>query len=334
MPPADRRRWTADQIPGQRDKTILVTGGNTGIGFEAASALAARGASVVLACRDTGKAASAAGRITDAVPDAAVAVVHLDLASLDSVRQAAAEFLARFGRLDVLINNAGLMMPPPGRTADGFELQIGTNHLGHFALTGLLLGRLLGTPGSRVVSVSSSAHRQGRIDLADLSFGRRKYQPNAAYSQSKLANLLFTYQLQRNLAAAGASAIAVGLEPGFVRTDLPRSIAGPVRPAVIAVTRLIGQPDAAAGALATLRAATDPEVRGGDYYGPDGRLRRASGHPVRIESSTRSHDAGLQQRLWAESERLTGVTFDFTASAPHPADGQVRPASQARTRSA
>jgi NAD(P)-dependent dehydrogenase (short-subunit alcohol dehydrogenase family) len=333
MPPADSR-WTADQIPGQRDKTIMVTGANAGIGFETASALAARGATVVLACRDTGRGATAAARITAAVPDAAVAVVPLDLASLDSVGQAAAEVLARFGRLDVLINNAGLMMPPRGLTADGFELQIGTNHLGHFALTGLLLGRLLATPGSRVVTVSSSAHRQGRIDLADLSFGRRKYQPNAAYSQSKLANLLFTYQLQRRLAAAGASTIAVGLEPGFVRTDLPRSIAGPVRPAVIAVTRLIGQPDAAAGALATLRAATDPQVRGGDYYGPDGRLMRASGHPVRIESSARSHDAGLQQQLWAESERLTGVTFDFTASPQPPADGQVGPASQARTRSA
>jgi NAD(P)-dependent dehydrogenase (short-subunit alcohol dehydrogenase family) len=319
MPSAER--WTAGQIPDQRDKTILVTGANTGIGFEAASALAARGAAVVLACRDAGKAEAAAARITDAAPGASVAAVRLDLASLESVRQAAVEILARFPRLDVLVNNAGLMMPPAGRTADGFELQIGINHLGHFALTGLLLPRLLATPGSRIVTVSSSAHRRGRMDLDDLHFDRRRYQPPAAYGQSKLANLLFTYQLQRDLAAAGAATIAVAVEPGFVRTDLPRSIAGPARPAVIAVTRLIGQPDAAAGALATLRAATDPGVRGGDYYGPDGWLLRASGHPVRIESSARSRDAQLQQQLWAESGRLTGVTYEFRAS-------------QSRTRSA
>jgi NAD(P)-dependent dehydrogenase (short-subunit alcohol dehydrogenase family) len=312
MPAA--QRWTASQIPDQRDKTILVTGANTGIGLETALALTARGAAVVLACRDTGKSRAAAARITGAVPGASVATVRLDLASLESVRQAAGEILTRFPRLDVLVNNAGLMMPPPGRTADGFELQIGINHLGHFALTGLLLPRLLATPGSRVVTVSSSAHRQGRMDLADLHFDRRKYQPSAAYSQSKLANLLFTYQLQRSLDAAGAAAIAVAVEPGFVRTELPRSIAGPARPAVIAVTRLIGQPDAAAGALATLRAATDPDAAGGDYYGPDGWLLRASGHPVLIEPSTRSRDPHVQQQLWAESERLTGVSYDFLTS--------------------
>jgi NAD(P)-dependent dehydrogenase (short-subunit alcohol dehydrogenase family) len=319
MPSAER--WTASQIPDQRDKTILVTGANTGIGFETARALAGRGAAVVLACRDAGKAEAAAARITEAAPGASVATVRLDLASLESVRQAAGEILARFPRLDVLVNNAGLMMPPAGRTADGFELQIGINHLGPFALTGLLLPRLLATPGSRIVTVSSSAHRQGRMDLDDLHFDRRRYQPSAAYGQSKLANLLFTYQLQRDLAAAGAATIAVAVEPGFVRTDLPRSIAGPTRPAVIAVTRLIGQPDAAAGALATLRAATDPGVGGGDYYGPDGWLLRASGHPVRIESSARSRDAQVQQQLWAESERLTGVTYEFRTS-------------QSRTRSA
>jgi NAD(P)-dependent dehydrogenase (short-subunit alcohol dehydrogenase family) len=316
MPATRRGRWTADEVGDQRDKTILVTGANTGIGFEAANVLAARGATVILACRDTGKAEAAAARITDSSPDAAVTIVQLDLASLGSVRRAAGEVLARFPRLDILINNAGLMMPPQGRTHDGFESQIGVNHLGHFALTGLLLGPLLAAPGSRIVTVSSSAHRQGRIDLGDLSFERRRYQPQAAYGQSKLANLLFTYQLQRSLGEAGTGTIAVALEPGFVRTELPRHIAGPMRPAVITVTRLIGQPDTATGALATLRAATDADARGGDYYGPSGRLMRASGHPIRIESSARSHDAEMQRRLWAESERLTGVTFEFHPGLP------------------
>ncbi len=304
-----RARWTASEVGDQRGRTIVITGANSGIGFAAASVLAAHGATVVLACRDIGKATAAAARITDAVPEAAVATTHLDLGSLASVRQAANEIRSR-PRLDLLINNAGLMMPPFGQTSDGFELQIGVNHLGHFALTGLLLDRLLGTPGSRIVTVSSSAHRRGKIGMDDLHFQKRRYRPAAAYGQSKLANLMFTYELQRRLTAASAHTIAVALEPGFVPTELARHLSGAMRPAGTALTRLIGQPDTAAGALATLRAATDPQARGGEYYGPSGRLLRASGHPIRIESSPRSHDAQIQRQLWTESERLTGVTID------------------------
>ena len=297
--------WTAADIGDQQGRTVVITGANSGIGFETAKALAARGASVVLACRDRDKAAAAAA----AIPGSNVSTVGLDLASIASVRRTAEEIRSRHPRLDLLISNAGLMMPPLGRTAEGFELQIGVNHLGHFALTGLLLDLLLDTPGSRIVTVSSSAHRQGRLDLEDLQFQRRRYRPSTAYSQSKLANVMFTFELQRRLSAISADAIAVAVETGVVSTGLQRHVSGAMGLAVATVTRLIGQPDAAAGALTTLRAATDPTTKGGDYYAPDGRLMHASGHPVRIESSAVSHNADLQHRLWVESEHLTGVTF-------------------------
>jgi NAD(P)-dependent dehydrogenase (short-subunit alcohol dehydrogenase family) len=304
-------RWTAQAIGDQHGRTVVITGANAGIGFQTAKVLAGRGATVVLACRDTRKANDAAGRITDAVPGAATEVVRLDLASLASVRQAADEIRSRHPRVDLLINNAGLMVPPYGRTEDGFELQIGTNHLGHFALTGLLLDRLLATPGSRIVTVSSSAHRQGRIDLDDLHFRQRTYRPAAAYAQSKLANLLFTYELQRRLAAAGAQTIAVALHPGVVPTDLGRYGTGVMRVAGNLLVSWFGQRDTTMGALATLRAATDPGVRGAEYYQPGGPLGW-SGYPARARSSARSHDTDMQQRLWAESEALTKVSYQFT----------------------
>ncbi|GIH14021.1 oxidoreductase [Rugosimonospora africana] len=303
--------WVAGEVGDQRGRTAVVTGANTGIGFETATVLAAHGATVVLACRDAGRANAAAARIAGTVPDAAVDPLGLDLASLASVCQAADRIRSRYPRLDLLINNAGLMMPPFGRTEDGFERQFGTNHLGHFALTGRLLDRLLPTPGARIVTVSSLVHRGGRIDFDDLHFARRRYRRPAAYSQSKLANLMFTLELQRRLAAAAARPVALAAEPGLVPTELPRHTAAPARLAVWLLTRLAGQPDAATGALATLRAATDPRARGGEYYGPDGRLLRASGHPVRIEPSEAARDPEAQRRLWAESERLTGVTYRF-----------------------
>jgi NAD(P)-dependent dehydrogenase (short-subunit alcohol dehydrogenase family) len=224
------------------------------------------------------------------------------------VARAAEEISSWYPRLDLLIDNAGVMMTPHGRTEDGFELQPGTNHLGHFAFAGLLLERLLGTPDSRIVTVSSFAHRQGRIDLDDLHFQRRRYRPATAYGQSKLANLLFTYELQRRLAAARASTIAVALEPGVVPTDLPRHASAVNRLTIRLLTAVAGQRSPAMGALSTLRAATDPAVRGGEYYAPVS-LAGWRGYPTRIESSARSHDADLQRRLWAESECLTGVTY-------------------------
>ncbi|MEU4334776.1 oxidoreductase [Micromonospora lupini] len=304
-------RWTADDVGDQHGRTVVITGANSGIGYEAARVFAARGASVVLACRDRDKATASAATL----PGGDVTTVDLDLGSLASIRRAADELRSRHARLDLLINNAGLMMPPLGRTEDGFELQIGINHLGHFALTGLLLDRLLATPGSRIVTVSSSAHRQGRIDFDDLQFQRRRYRPPTAYGQSKLANILFTYELQRRLTAAQAQPIAVAVEPGIVSTGLQRHVTGAMAVGVAVVGKLIGQPTAAAGALATLRAATDPTVEGADYYAPDGRLLNASGHPVPTRSSPASHDVETQRRLWAESERLTGVTYPFTGAA-------------------
>jgi NAD(P)-dependent dehydrogenase (short-subunit alcohol dehydrogenase family) len=296
-------RWTSDDVPGQRGRLAVVTGANTGLGFETARVLAARGASVVLAVRDTDKGKAAAARIAGTAPGANVMVQPLDLTSLDSIRAAAGELRARHPRIDLLINNAGVMFPPKQTTPDGFELQLGTNHLGHFALTGLLLEQMLPVPGSRVVTVSSQAHRiQARINFDDLQ-GERSYRRVAAYSQSKLANLMFTYELQRRLSGAGTT-IAVAAHPGLADTELTRHT-----PAIAAFfyARLISQ-NPAMGALPTLRAATDPGVLGGQYYGPGG-IFGARGYPKLARSSRQSHDTAIQRRLWTASEELTGVTF-------------------------
>jgi NAD(P)-dependent dehydrogenase (short-subunit alcohol dehydrogenase family) len=284
----------------------VVTGANSGIGFEAARVLAQRGASVVLACRDPARGAGAAARITASAPGAAVSVVALDLASIASIRAAAQQIGARHERLDLLINNAGVMMAPHATTADGFELQFGINHLGHFALTGLLLDRLLPVAGSRVVTVASNAHRAGRISFDDLA-ARRRYRRTAAYARSKLANLLFTYELQRRLATAGSPTAALAAHPGTALTELTRHLPHLLQAGNRAFKGIISQ-DAAMGALPTLRAATDPGARGGEYYGPGGWMQ-FTGYPRRVESNARSHDEQAQRRLWQESERLTGVTF-------------------------
>jgi NAD(P)-dependent dehydrogenase (short-subunit alcohol dehydrogenase family) len=272
----------------------VITGGSAGLGLETARALAAEGSSVITACRRGGD-------------------VALDLASLASVRAAAEQILAAAGRLDLLINNAGVMDVPYRRTEDGFELTLATNHLGHFALTGLLLERLLETPGSRVVTVSSNAHRRGVMRFDDLQ-GERSYDPAEAYAQSKLANLLFTYELQRRLAATGAGTIAVAAHPGNARTALWRGSSALER-ALIRLPWLAQS--ARAGALPTLAAALDPSARGGDYYGPSGPFQY-TGRPTRVESSTSSHDAESQRRLWEVSEQLTGVSYPEVHAAPLP----------------
>ena len=297
-------KWTSDDVPGQHGRVAVVTGANTGLGFETARVLAARGASVVLAVRDTEKGKAAAARIAGAAPGADVTVQHLDLACLESIRAAAAELRARHPAIDLLINNAGVMFTPQQTTGDGFELQLGTNHLGHFALTGLLLEQMLPVPGSRVVTVSSLAHRIGaRINFDDLQ-GERSYRRVAAYSQSKLANLMFTYELHRRLSsAATTTTIAVAAHPGLANTELTRNSSA----ASAALARLISQKPAM-GALPTLRAATDPGVAGGQYYGP-GRLLGTRGYPELAESSGQSRDTAIQRRLWTVSEELTGVTF-------------------------
>jgi len=302
-------KWTTDDIPDQTGRIAVVTGANTGLGLETAKALAAHGASVVLAVRNLDKGKQAAVTITTASPGADVTVQRLDLSSLDSVRDAAAELRAGHDRIDLLINNAGVMYTPRSTTADGFELQFGTNHLGHFALTGLLLDRLLAADGSRVVTVSSVGHRiRARIDFDDLAF-QHHYSRVAAYGRSKLANLLFTYDLQRRLAEAGATTIAVAAHPGGSNTELVRNSPLAVRALNAAFGSLIAQ-SAAMGALPTLRAATDPAVVGGQYYGPDG-FRELRGHPIAVASSRQSHHADTQRRLWTVSEEFTGVDYSI-----------------------
>jgi NAD(P)-dependent dehydrogenase (short-subunit alcohol dehydrogenase family) len=301
-----QRPWTAADVPGQSGRIAVVTGANSGIGFEAAAVLARRGAHTVLACRDAGKAEDAAARLSAVVPEASVSVVRLDLASLESIRAAADQILAAHDRIDLLINNAGLMWPPYGKTTDGFELQFGTNHLGHFALTGLVLEAMLPVPGSRVVTVSSNGHRTGRINFADLQ-SERRYGRMTAYAQSKLANLMFTYELQRRMHAAGAPTAALAAHPGVAFTDLTRNLPGVIQAAYPAIGGLFTQ-SAAMGALPLLRAATDPAAAGGEYYGPAG-LGQAKGYPVRVSSNAKSRDQAAQRRLWDESVRLTGVTY-------------------------
>ncbi|GLP77762.1 short-chain dehydrogenase [Mycobacterium antarcticum] len=300
-------KWTAAEVPDQTGRVAIVTGSNTGLGYETALVLAARGARVVLAVRDTEKGNAAAARLVGKVPRADVTVHALDVGSLQSIRTAAAELKSTYPRIDLLINNAGVMYPPKQLTADGFELQFGTNHLGAFALTGLLLENMLQVEGSRVVAVASIAHRiQAAIHFDDLQW-ERGYNRVAAYGQSKLSNLLFTYELNRRLAARDEPTIAVAAHPGISNTELMRHVPGSGLPGFRQVAGLVTN-SAEMGALATLRAATDGEVRGGQYYGPDG-IRELRGHPQLVESSQQSHDQDVQGRLWTVSEELTGVTY-------------------------
>jgi NAD(P)-dependent dehydrogenase (short-subunit alcohol dehydrogenase family) len=298
-------KWTSADIPDQTGRIAVITGANTGLGFETATALAARGAHVVMAVRNLEKGKQAAARITEATPGAEVELQDLDLTSLESVRSAAAELRSAHDRIDLLINNAGVMYTPKSTTKDGFEMQFGTNHLGHFALTGLLLDRLLPVDGSRVVTVSSLGHRiRAAIHFDDLQW-ERSYSRVGAYGQAKLANLLFTYELQRRL-KAGNTTVAVAAHPGGSKTELTRNM-----PRLVALATRLVEPlfqDADLGALPQLRAATDPDVQGGQYFGPDG-FQETRGYPKVVESSAQSHDVALQRRLWAVSEELTGVVY-------------------------
>lgn len=301
-------RWTESDVPDQSGRLAIVTGSNTGLGYDTARVLAARGATVVMAVRDTDKGDAAAARIRQLTPGAEITVRKLDLGSLASVRTAGAEMAAAHPRIDLLINNAGLMYPPKGTTSDGFELQFGTNHLGHFALTGLLLNNLLGVDGSRVVAVASIAHSiRAKIDFDDLQWEHRRYDRVASYGQSKLANLMFAYDLQRRLVAANATTISVAAHPGVAATELSRHVPGAGLPGVSWLSgKLLNSSEL--GALPTLRAATDLAVRGGQYYGPDG-FRELRGYPVLVSSNKQSQDVAVQKRLWTVSEELSGVTY-------------------------
>jgi NAD(P)-dependent dehydrogenase (short-subunit alcohol dehydrogenase family) len=300
-------QWTAADVPDQSGRVAVVTGANTGIGYEAALVLAGKGAKVIIAVRNLDKGTKAVAALKQVHPDADVTLQELDLSSLASIHAAADDLRSALPRIDLLINNAGVMYPPKQTTVDGFELQFGTNHLGAFAFTGLLLDNLLEVPGSRVVAVASMAHR----NMADIHFDdlqwERKYNRVAAYGQSKLANLMFTYELQRRLAAAtsgkAAPTVAVAAHPGLSNTELMRHLPGFMRLAVGAFSN-----SPAVGGLATLRAATDPAVQGGQYYGPSG-FQEIVGHPVLVNSNKKSHDVAVQQRLWTVSEELTGVKY-------------------------
>lgn len=297
--------WSTTDIPDQTGRVAIVTGANTGLGLETAKALAARGAHVVLAVRNTEKGKAAADTITAAHSNADITLQSLDLSSLESIRRASDELKSRYDKVDLLINNAGVMWTEKSTTADGFELQFGTNHLGHYAFTGLLLDHLLPVVGSRVVTVSSIGHRiRAAIHFDDLQW-ERNYNRVAAYGQSKLANLLFTYELQRRL--ADTNTVALAAHPGGSNTELARNSPLWVRAVFDAVAPLLVQ-GADMGALPTLRAATDPAALGGQYYGPDGFMEQR-GNPKVVASSEQSYDLDLQRRLWSASEELTDVIF-------------------------
>ncbi len=293
--------WSTKNIPDQTGRYAIVTGANSGIGFEAAKALAAKGAHVTLACRNLDKANAAKAKIEKAVKGAKVETKQLDLADLASVEAFAEAYHQSPGKLDLLVNNAGVMVPPYGKTKDGFELQFGANHLGHFALTAKLMDLLDQSDNARIVNVSSQAHRAGDIRFDDLNW-EKDYKPWSAYGQSKLANLLFTYELDRRLKSAGKTIAVTAAHPGWSATNLQRTTL-PVRIGNI----FFGQAPKN-GALPTLRAATDPDAPSGTYWGPRG-LMEMNGAPVKVDSNKKSKDPELARRLWDVSEQMTGQRF-------------------------
>jgi NAD(P)-dependent dehydrogenase (short-subunit alcohol dehydrogenase family) len=300
-------RWTVDQIPDQSGRTAVVTGANSGLGLVTALELARAGASVVMACRNLEKGEAAADHIHETVPTAQVEVQELDLSGLDSVRRFANGL--DVDELDLLVNNAGIMWTPQRRTEDGFELQLGTNHLGHYALTGLLLARLNRAEAARVVTLSSNEHKRGHIHFDDLQL-ERGYGSRKAYRQSKLANAAFGLELDRRLRAAGSSVTSVLAHPGYTATNL--QFTGPTGATKLMMrvgNPLIGM-SAEQGALPTLYAATAPDVEGGQYFGPDG-IREYRGYPTLVQVKPEGRDLEVGRRLWSVSEELTGVTYDF-----------------------
>jgi NAD(P)-dependent dehydrogenase (short-subunit alcohol dehydrogenase family) len=308
------QKWTTADIPDLTGKVIIVTGANCGLGYEDAKEFARKGAQTIMACRDMAKAQAALDQLKAEIPEAHAEIMQLDLSSLASVRQFAEDFKGRYQRLDVLVNNAGIMWAPYGKTEDGFESQFGTNHLGHFALTGLLIDLLHKTPDSRVVNVSSVGHRAGVMDFENLMFEDGEgYSRHGAYGRSKLANLLFTYELQRRFEANNVAAIAVAAHPGGSSTNLSRHVENRwwfrlLRP----LFEVIAQ-SAAMGALPTIRAAVDPNARGGEYYGP-ARFRESRGHPVLVKSNDASHNEADARQLWWVSEELTGVRYTLNGT--------------------
>lgn len=306
-------QWVRENLPDLSGRRAIVTGANSGLGLEATRLLAAQGAQVTMAVRNSARGATAAHSIRAAVPGAQLEVRPLDLADLDSIRQFASAFHASRDRLDILLNNAGVMAIPRRETSSGFEMQFGANHLGHFALTGLLLPMLQSNPTARIVTVSSGVHVAGSINFAD-PHGRRRYNSWLAYAQSKLANLLFAYELQRRLEYACSPALSVAAHPGYAATNLqavgPAMTGSRGSQALMWIANRTFAQSAAMGALPLVYAAASADVQGGDYYGP-GSLLGLRGLPVKSRSSRRSYDRTLAEQLWAVSEELTGVTYDL-----------------------
>ncbi len=302
-------KWTFDNIPDLQGKTIIVTGGNSGLGYESVKAFAQKGARVVLACRNVEKGEKAEHEISKDDPSCDIQVMQLNLANLASVEAFAKQFSEEHKRLDLLLNNAGIMATPDIKTDDGFEAQLGTNHLGHFALTGHLLPLLKATPKSRVVNVSSLAHKAGKIDFSDLMFeNKRKFTPMRAYGQSKLANLLFTYELQRFFEANNIDCIAAAAHPGGSNTRLANHFeTGWLMTQVSKMARGAMQP-AAKGALPQIRASVDASVKGGDYFGPYG-IGELFGYPVLVSPTKAAKNVADARKLWEASEALTNVKF-------------------------
>lgn len=304
-------KWTTEHMPELSGKIIVVTGGNSGLGYESVKAFAMKGAEVVLASRSTEKGEEARTEILKAIPGGKIKVMQLDLGDLDSVRSFATAFRENYKKLDVLLNNAGIMMTPYFTTKDGFEAQIGTNHLGHFALTGLLMDVVLKTPGARIVNVSSSAHKNGEMDFTNLQYENGKgYKSMKAYGRSKLSNLLFTYELHRKLEAAKKDTITVAAHPGIAMTNLARHLEGKFLYKILTPLFKRMAQDQAMGALPQIRASVDPGVKGSEYYGPDGK-REFKGYPVVVQSNEASHHLKDAAQLWEESEKLTGVKIDL-----------------------
>jgi len=301
--------WTVNKIPDLTGKIIVITGANSGIGFETAREIARKGAEVIVASRNPIKAERAIHTIMDEIPGAKLKYIELDLASLESIKAFSRQFNSTYDRLDILLNNAGIMLVPYGKTADGFERTMGTNHLGHFALTGLLLDKLSKTPGARVVNVASNAHYAGEMDFNNLLFDNGQgYSPMKAYGRSKLANLLFTYELQRRFLSSSTDVIALAAHPGIAATELANHlffnlISWLIQP----IMKLIFQ-SSAMGALPSLRAALDPQAKGGQYYGPNGKGEK-SGYPVLVDSNSSSKNEKDAQKLWEISEELTGIKY-------------------------
>lgn len=306
-----RQKWTTDDIPDLSGKITIITGANSGIGLETARELACKGADIIMACRNMDTAKTAKNAIMKEFPRSKLEIIHIDLAVLKSVYQFAEVFKSKYSSLDILINNAGIMMAPYGKTKDGFEQQFGINHMGHFALTGLLIDHIIKTPHSRIINVSSNAHHIGKIDFDNLMYeGGKGYSPTRAYGRSKLANLLFTYELERRFEAAGSKTIAAAAHPGYTHTHLTRYLEKKWYFRLFSpLGNLIAQ-KAEMGALPILRAAADPGVIGGQYYGPDSFFGQR-GHPIIIKSSQASYDKPTAKKLWEVSEQLTDIKIQI-----------------------